>query len=787
MDGVGCRWKGEHVLNLAPKHPRLVAGLICTAFVALLCWPIARGMYLVSTVSDQYAVGYAFREFGARYFAEHGGVAQWNPYIFGGLPFVAAQHGDIFYPTALLRLLVSTDMALNLAFAVHLVLAGFFTFLFLRAVGLPWIAATGGGLAYQLTGQVASLVHPGHDGKIFASALLPLGFLALLRAIRDGRLWGYGVWAVVVGLAVLAHPQLCYYLLIAAGLFALYLTFWDDQRSGSWPWWGRLGAALAGVALGLGIAAIQVVPFAAYIPFSPRTVPGAFSGWDYATSWSMPPEELLNVVVPQFTGLVDAYWGRNFFKLHTEYIGVAVLALAVLGWGNAERRRLRWGLAAIGGFMLIVSLGGHTPIYRLLYLVLPGVRLLRAPSMAFYLVVFVTALLAAFGIERALQEPERALRHAAIWTAALAAAVVFAIAGIWTSLGESIADPQRLAAVRDNQPALVLGTIRALAVAAGLAALLYAMVKLRLRPAVAGGLLLVVIGLDLWSVARRFFVFSPPAPDVYVSDEVLDTLRAQPKPFRVWDAGGSYRDGSLMIFEVSDAVGHHGNEIRFYDALLGGKNNWQFLRTGNRKLWRELGLTHLILPDTLDLPGWRRVVGPVQTFSGGVAYLYESTEPVPYAQVVPAAVKLADADILPTFYDERLDPRQILLLPDDAPVEPAPLDGIPTPTEARAEFVLWEPGRMRIRIDPPPKAPAYLRVSETYYPDWRATVDGAPVPVLRGQYALLAVPLAEGASEVELVFESDRYTLGRLLTIVSLAVAGVWIVAPVVIARRRDG
>ena len=50
-----------------------------------------------------------------------------------------------------------------------------------------------GGLAYELSGIVASLVKPGHDGKLFVSALAPLAFLALLRAVRDRSAAGYAL------------------------------------------------------------------------------------------------------------------------------------------------------------------------------------------------------------------------------------------------------------------------------------------------------------------------------------------------------------------------------------------------------------------------------------------------------------------------------------------------------------------------------------------------------------------------------------------------------------------
>ncbi len=88
-----------------------------------------------------------------------------------GLPYIAAMHGDIFYPTAWLRWFLPIDTAMNLGFFSHIVLAGVTMYAFLRALRVGWTAALVGGLAYELTGIVASLVHPGHDGKLFVSAL----------------------------------------------------------------------------------------------------------------------------------------------------------------------------------------------------------------------------------------------------------------------------------------------------------------------------------------------------------------------------------------------------------------------------------------------------------------------------------------------------------------------------------------------------------------------------------------------------------------------------------------
>ena len=101
------------------------------------------------------------------------------------------------------------------------------------------------------------------------SALTPLAFWVLLRAVRDGRQWAYGVFAFVVALTVLGHYNMSYFLLIALGLWTLYLAFWDPTRTSRQNPWVCIGLATLGVVVGIGIASLQVVPFLEYIKYSP--------------------------------------------------------------------------------------------------------------------------------------------------------------------------------------------------------------------------------------------------------------------------------------------------------------------------------------------------------------------------------------------------------------------------------------------------------------------------------------------------------------------------------------
>src|SRR6476659_10191040 len=108
-----------------PQHARLAAALICTTAAVTLLWPLLSGQILLGGLrSDMFVAGYAFRLFGAETFKHTGSIPQWNPYLFGGLPYIGAMHGDIFYPTALLRILLPTDVGMTWGFIIHLFLAG---------------------------------------------------------------------------------------------------------------------------------------------------------------------------------------------------------------------------------------------------------------------------------------------------------------------------------------------------------------------------------------------------------------------------------------------------------------------------------------------------------------------------------------------------------------------------------------------------------------------------------------------------------------------------------------
>src|SRR5205814_9004436 len=130
-----------------------------------------------------------------------------------------------------------------------------------------------GGIAYMMSGQIASSVSPGHDGKLFVSALFPLALVLLRRGSRAGKNWSCGALALIVGLCVISpHPQLLQYMLLASGAYARFHAFStiDGVKLPRPLAIRRIGVALVAVIVGLAIGAVQYLPVREYVKRSPR-------------------------------------------------------------------------------------------------------------------------------------------------------------------------------------------------------------------------------------------------------------------------------------------------------------------------------------------------------------------------------------------------------------------------------------------------------------------------------------------------------------------------------------
>ena len=763
--------------------------------------------------SDTLALGYMAREFYANAMSS-GAFPLWNPIILGGTPFVESLAGgdSLYPPSALLLLLFDPHRALGWKLVLHVFLAGVFMFGWIRRLGLSKPSALLAGLAYGLAPFMVSLVQGGQDGKIFVIALTPLLFWVTESFLVRGGGRSIALVSLVVGAIMLTtHFQMAYFLFGGVGTYVVFRTvlMWLGREADETGWAvsrrvavTRFAAYVAAAVLGAGVAAVQFFPAASYVVEHSRraattTEASPEESRAYASSWSLHPEEVVALVLPEFVGVSNAnadwargtYWGRNPFKGNHEYVGIVVLLLAGASFFGGARRPLRLFFAGLGGVALLFSVGGHTPVWRFFYEIAPGMGLFRAPSLAIFLFGFAAVTLLAFGVERLLdleangREADWTRPGRFLWLASGLVVLGFllaasgALSSLWSSIIYRDMPPQAVQALVRNEPFITRGFMIAALLSVATAGIAAGLRTARLAPIWAVVAIGSLVSLDLIRVdlpfiqTQDFTAFRTPDPNI---DFLLERQREE-DPFRVFSLKGlDGQDVRLGMFGLELAAGHHPNDLGRYRELIGMEGSglpMNLITSAN--VLRMLNVRYVLWPDQIGTPTDQGLPAETtdnlrllsQTTIQGTPYesVYRFPD-LPRARLVADAVVLPDDRAVPYILSAEFDPaRQVVLS------EPPPIGLTGGEVVGQVEWIERNNNNMTLRVSA--DRPAVLVVADNWFPAWRARVGDVEVPVLRANHSLRAVPITAGEHTVEFYYESDELGWSLRLSLVSLVVA----------------
>lgn len=307
----------------------------------------------------------------------------WNPYLFGGEPFIANPVVNIWYPPNWLF----SVLPLNIAFSWHLALHIFWAMLgmywLLRSLSIKYhvsgISAWVGGVIFGLSGFFAARIFAGHVDVIAAASWMPWVVYAFTRK-------KFAVATITFALQLLAGYQtMAFFTAIVVAVFT----------------WRRPFRAFAAGLAGVGLAAFHIVPVSEFFQRTIRTysLPYAWNS-DGALTW----ESLKQLVLPFYFGNQHTYTGPppNFVE-HAMFIGISGFVLMLIGALNPRGwRRLTPGVVFIvlALFGLWMSLGPNAPLdlQYILWKIVPMYHALRIPSRHLLLFSFGAAGLAAMGL-----------------------------------------------------------------------------------------------------------------------------------------------------------------------------------------------------------------------------------------------------------------------------------------------------------------------------------------------------------------------------------------------------
>ena len=734
----------------------------------------------------------------------------WDPKM-GGFPQSEAIRPQ-YFPTYVLYFFTTFQRYIGWRYILTMCVAGLGMYAYLRQIHVGGRAALWGGVAFMSAPTFLAFPLAGHYAKMGVIALFPWIIWALEKALAQRRLIYWAAVGVLIGACIYSHPPMTYFALLGLGVYFLFKLY---QMRRDQALVRRFIHFVGAVVLGLALGAEGAFPVMMYTRAESKRATGDEVGGKtaeeqlaYARSWSLHPEEVASLVVPEFGGydnvLVQGgsrYWGRNAFKINSEYFGALAVLLALLMVPESRRRPQ---VALLGGvFVLALAyvLGEHTPVHWLAFHLLPGADVQRAIGMGSFVFAFAGCALAGLGLQRVLDADadERALlRGRLVYAGGVLAALALLVAlfpkgatDAWINLFYGDIAPQKRAVLAGSYDWIARGGwYVVVALGAGLALLYLRLGGQLSATALVVGLCAVTL-FDTWRVDRVYLHYrdpghytdirreNPRAVEFLQKDESL--FRVLPVPsFRVLEEPGYHLHGVWSITGFHDlTVGRYDRMLKEFEPLV-----QQFLRAGApsagfQALLNLLNGKYLAVPKPLELD---RAAYPLR-FEGGRFRLYENPQVLPWFYLVPEAEVLESGEaVLKRLLSGRVDPQGVALLEKGPGVR---LDGAGDRAGDRVERLVYEPKDGLIRVRTQSAGARVLVVSENYQSNWSVWVDGEEAEMLRVNYVWKGVALAAGEHEVELRYFSPVLAWARGAGLVGLVVVvgvvvGAW-------RQRRDG
>lgn len=333
---------------------------------------------------------------------QNGVIPLWCSHYFCGAPFISDLQSGVFYPLSYIFLLGPTDEMFNIYILIHFLLGFLFFRSFLLSVGLSSKTALFAGSSYCFGGYAFSSINTLNN--LSTMIWLPAVLWAITEALNNKRIWGF-FWAVIFScMSILGgEPQL--FLMTVSLLFLYSLVYNPNHNSIKSSL--NISTLVVGIILvSILITLIQLGP--AYMDYRLSVREGGMS-YIEATRHSLLPGMLKHLILPvkfatEYTTNPDSL--KSMFNtsngipwLLTIYPGFLIIPLAFFGIiFNYSKKLLFWVLFFLTS--LILALGSNTPVYSILFKIIP---FFRYPEKFVFLASFSLVVSASYGFEKFLQ------------------------------------------------------------------------------------------------------------------------------------------------------------------------------------------------------------------------------------------------------------------------------------------------------------------------------------------------------------------------------------------------
>ena len=668
---------------------------------------------------------------------QNGHLPIWDPHQWGGQSLIGQDQPGVLFPlnwlwwsAPLWRGHIALQFA-NWYFVLIHYFAALFCYLLARDLGLSRFASICAGASFALSGYMADISWPQMlNGAMWG----PLVLLFALRSLNGRRpVWSMAAAGAIAGFSFFGgHHQIpTYTLLCVAFLLAFYVLF----RGLSLARAALLGAVC--VLFAVLIGAPQLLPSYEYWSRSLRWVSTAqpvgfhdqvpYSVFDL---YSLHPAAILGLIVP------------TVFPVITPFVGLTILTFAILAVTAAARSRMASPFAGLAIFGVLISLGRYSVFHGIMYGLLPLVDKSRTAGFAMYIVDLALAVLAGSGIDFFLEQRRAIGSHLRRFGQVLLAfgALLFLFL-----LAQGVFDGKKML---DYPPAAQL------ALSAILLACVFfswALDRIPLRGAMLSilGLILFEVGMVTSNNYRHIELGWPYLAQLSSFDDIAGFLRSQPGHFRILTNGGD------IAFNFGDWYG-----LDEYGGVGAGMTENIAAMNGSEGSFHLLGVSYY-----LGRQPWHSDRDPIFRGRSGVN-VYRVPGAFPRAWSVHSI-------------ESQQDPAQrqaYLNVPIDQLVTQTFVMGT-APALSHCEggdaVHVTKMSATDLDIEADMACPGMVVAGNTFFPGWRADVDGSRATIHEAYAFLQGVVVAGGHHRIHLHYVPMSLYLGLALSAVGLAALGL--------------
>ena len=138
--------------------------------------------------------------------------------------------------------------------------------------------------------------------------------------------------------------------------------------------------------------------------------------------------------------------------------------------------------------------------------------------------------------------------------------------------------------------------------------------------------------------------------------------------------------------------------------------------------------------------------------------LFRNEAFIPRVFIVPRSMKIKDgSQIIKTLLHDKFDPLEAVILEEDVLHGSKSCEGSAARVDSYSD--------KEVEISAELTAEGFLVLTDTYYPGWKAYVDGREERILQADYIFRALPLERGSHKVRFVYRPVPFRIGALVSV----------------------